>query len=346
MPVTLQEIAAITGFCRATVDKVVHNRPGVREETRRRILQVMADLAYKPNIAGRALKMHKRKLTLMAVLLRTDSFTSIVDGIKEQLKNYESFGLAIDIQTVDFPDAESQAKILRECMDRDIVGLILTPLNDDRIADAVNRLVEKHIPVITVNNDLPGSARSCFVGQNLRQAGQVAARLVAKFIAGRGSVAVFIGSPDVLWDKLRLEGFAELLRDNYPDIAIVKIISAGEDPVRTYQETAKLLQEHPDIDAIYSTTGRAQEVARAVSALGFAGRITIVCFDLYDAIRDLVRQGVIDCAIGQDLRRQGSLPVQLFFQHLYYNEKLPQGELFTPIDIRIAENIDSPDAGW
>jgi LacI family transcriptional regulator len=342
MPVTLQEIAAITGFCRATVDKVVHNRPGVRENTRRRILQVMADLDYKPNIAGRALKLHKKKLTLMAALLKTDSFASIVEGMKEQLKNYESFGLAIDIQGVDFPDVESQEKILRECAERDIVGLILTPLNDDRIVAAVDRLVEKHIPVITVNNDLPGSARSCFVGQNLRQAGQVAGRLVARFIAGRGSVAVFVGSRDVLWDKLRLEGFAELLNDRYPEIAIVKIITTGEDPLRTWQETAKLLQEHPEIDAIYTTTGRAQELGRAVSALGFADTITIVCFDLYDSVRDLVRRGVIDCAIGQDLRRQGALPVQLFFQHLYYDEKLPQGELFTPIDIRIAENIDSP----
>jgi LacI family transcriptional regulator len=341
MPVTLQEIAAITGFCRATVDKVVHNRPGVRENTKRRILQVMADLEYKPNIAGRALKLQKKKLTLIAVLLKTDSFASIVAGIREQLKNYESFGLAVEIQAVDFPDVESQAKILRDCADRDIVGLILTPLNDDRIVAAVNRLVEQHIPVITVNNDLPGSGRSCFVGQNLRQAGQAAARLVAKFIAGRGSVAVFVGSRDVLWDKLRLEGFAELLKNKYPEIAIVKTIITGEDPVRTYQETAKLLQEHPELDAIYSTTGRAQEVGRAVSALGFADVITIVCFDLYDAVRELVRQGVIDCAIGQDLHRQGALPVQLLFQRLYYNEKLPQGEIFTSIDIRIAENIDS-----
>jgi LacI family transcriptional regulator len=341
MPVTLREIAAITGFCRATVDKVVHDRPGVREETRRRILQVMADLAYKPNIAGRALKMQKQKLTLAAVLLKTDSFVPIVEGIREQLRHYESFGLAVDIQAVDFPDVEGQEKILRECAERDIAGLILTPLNDDRIVAAVNRLVEKRVPVIAVNNDLPGSARSCFVGQDLRQAGQAAARIVARFIAGRGSVAVFVGSRDVLWDQRRLEGFEELLKDRYPEIGVAKIIVTGEDPVRTYQETAKLLQEHPEIDALYITTGRAQEVGRAASALGFAGKITIVCFDLYDAVRDLVRRGVIDCAIGQDLRRQGALPVQLFFQHLYHNEELPRGELFTSIDIRIAENIDS-----
>ena len=342
MPVTLQEIAAITGFCRATVDKVVHNRPGVREDTRQRILQVMADLEYKPNIAGKALKMQKSKLILAVVLVNTDALPVIVHGIKEQLKNYEDFGLAVDIQIVNYPDADSQVKILTECADKDIAGVILTPLNDERIVDAVDKLVEKHIPVITINNDLPGSARSCFVGQNLRQAGQVAAHLLAKFIAGRGSVAVFIGSRDVLWDRYRLEGFTELLKNKYPEITLIKTIATGEDPVRTYQETARLLQEHPEIDAIYSTTGRVQEVGRAVSALGFADEITIVCFDIYDSIRDLVRRGVIDCTIGQDLRQQGALPVQLFFQHLYFNEKLPQGELFTPIDIRIAENIDFP----
>jgi ABC-type sugar transport system substrate-binding protein len=85
-----------------------------------------------------------------------------------------------------------------------------------------------------------------------------------------------------------------------------------------------------------------REVGRAVSTLGFAGKVKIVCFDLYDDIRELVHQGVINCTIGQDLHRQGTLPVQLFFQYLYYNQALPCGKLFTPIDIRIPENIDFP----
>jgi LacI family transcriptional regulator len=110
----------------------------------------------------------------------------------------------------------------------------------------------------------------------------------------------------------------------------------------TYRKTAELLHEHPDINGIFVTSGGVKEVGRAVDALGFAGKVSIICFDLYDDIRELVHKGVIDCTIGQDLHKQGAYPVQLFFQYLYYNQPLPTGEIFTPIDIRIAENIDYP----
>ncbi|MDR0562025.1 MAG: LacI family DNA-binding transcriptional regulator [Spirochaetaceae bacterium] len=342
MSVTLKEIAKISGVCRATVDKVIHNRPGVKEKTRRHVLQVLSDLDYKPNIAGKALKMQNSRLTITAVLYKTDAYAQISAGITEQAAQYADFGFFVDIKSVDYPDIEAQAGILEACMPEKTAGVIVTPFNSKRIIDAVRTLTQKGIPVITVNNDLPGDERICFIGQNLRQAGRAAARLMAAFIGGRGTVAVITGSQNFLSDINRFAGFSELLRAEYPDIAIVKTIQNFEDPIITYRETVKLLQEHPGLNGIYITTGRVREVGRAVKTLGFAEKIKIVCFDLYEDIQELVHQRIITCTIGQDLYRQGAYPVQLFFQHFYHNEPLPKGEIFTAIDIRIPENIRYP----
>jgi LacI family transcriptional regulator len=339
---TIKEIAKIAGVCPATVDKVIHNRPGVKEKTRLRVQKVISDVGFKPNIAGKALRLQSRRLTLVASIYVTDSFPHITAGIQEQLKNYEDFGLYVELKPVNYADAAAQCAILEECDEKNVAGVILAPLNDTRIVRAVNKLAEKNIPVITVNNDLPGSGRSCFVGQNLWQAGRAAARLMSAFTGGRGTVAAVTGSEDLLSDIDRLAGFLEFIKDENPELKLVKTIQTHEDPLRTYQETAELLHEYPGLNGIYITTGRVREVGRAVSTLGFAGKVKIVCFDLYDDIRELVHQGVINCTIGQDLHRQGTLPVQLFFQHFYYNQDLPHGELFTPIDIRIPENIDFP----
>jgi ABC-type sugar transport system substrate-binding protein len=165
---------------------------------------------------------------------------------------------------------------------------------------------------------------------------------MAKFLSGRGTIAVVTGSRELLSDFWRLKGFSEHLQQNYPGINLVKTLETREDALVTYQKTAELLREHPDINGIFITCGRVKEVGYAVNALGFAGRVSIVCFDLYDDIRELIHKGVIDCTIGQDLHKQGAYPVQLFFQSLYHNLPLPSGEIFTPIDIRVAENVDYP----
>jgi LacI family transcriptional regulator len=342
MSVTIKEIAKIAGLCPATVDKVIHNRPGVKEATKKRVQQVLADLDYKPNIAGRALKLQQKKLIIVAIMVQTDSFPHIMGGIQEQLETVKNFGLEIETHVVPYFDAGAQAQILRECAQRAISGIILNPLNDARVISAINELAEKEIPVITINSDVPDSARTCFIGQNLIQAGRTAARLMAKFLSGRGTVAVITGSQELLYDFCRLKGFSELLQQNYPDINLLKILETRENALVTYQKTAELLHEHPDINGIFITSGRVKDVGQAVSTLGFSGRVSIVCFDLYDDIRELIHKGVIDCTIGQDLHKQGAYPVQLFFQRLYHNLPLPSGEIFTPIDIRVAENIDYP----
>ena len=45
MGVTLKEIAALAGVHRSTVDKVLHKRPGVSEEVRRRVQAVIDEPA-------------------------------------------------------------------------------------------------------------------------------------------------------------------------------------------------------------------------------------------------------------------------------------------------------------
>jgi LacI family transcriptional regulator len=342
MAVTIKEIAKIAGVCRATVDKIIHERGGVKEETRKRVKQIMEDLQYTPNIAGKALRLRQKKITLGVVLYRGDSLSTLLEGINNQIRDYEAFGLNADIEVVDYAEAGRQASILEEFASRGVSGVIVSPLHDDRALAAMALLAEKHIPVITINTDIPGSARSCFVGEDSLRAGRTAAHLMAKFMGGRGTLAIISGPLNFLSEARRLFGFTELLRQDFPGIQMLETVQTGEDPIVVYRETARLLHERPDLGGIFVSSGGAPEVGRAVSALGFAGKVSIVSFDLYDEIRELVRQGVIDCAIGQNLRQQGSYPVQLFFQHFFYNRPLPTGEIFTSIDIRIRENIDHP----
>src|SRR4249920_662549 len=59
-PPGIREIALSLGISIGTVDRALHNRPGINGETRRRILKRAQALGYRPNLAARFLSSQKQ----------------------------------------------------------------------------------------------------------------------------------------------------------------------------------------------------------------------------------------------------------------------------------------------
>ena len=67
MRATIKMIAERAGVSIGTVDRVLHDRPYVKEEVRRRVLEVMEELDYQPNRVASALATSGRLLREAAV---------------------------------------------------------------------------------------------------------------------------------------------------------------------------------------------------------------------------------------------------------------------------------------
>ena len=52
---SIRDVARLAGVSHQTVSRVLNHHPSIRPETKQRVLDVMADLQYKPNRAARAL---------------------------------------------------------------------------------------------------------------------------------------------------------------------------------------------------------------------------------------------------------------------------------------------------
>ena len=60
MSITLKEIADMAGVHKSTVDKVIHNRPGVSDTKRQQIRQLLNEHGYASNPLAKALNCHAR----------------------------------------------------------------------------------------------------------------------------------------------------------------------------------------------------------------------------------------------------------------------------------------------
>jgi len=76
----IREIADTLGVSIGTVDRALHDRRGIRPETRAKVLGVAKTLGYRPNLAARFLSSRKEVRVAVALPREIASFWDLVRG--------------------------------------------------------------------------------------------------------------------------------------------------------------------------------------------------------------------------------------------------------------------------
>jgi LacI family transcriptional regulator len=340
MKVTIKKIAEIAGVHPATVDKVLHNRPGVSDEVRERVRKLIDELGYKPNPAGRVLQKQGKEFIIAAVLVKVDALPYIKEGIEKGIREQTGLDISIHWYLSSYSDAGQQAQFIDKAVEEKADGIILSPINSNRVREAINRAAAAGIPLVTTNSDIDGTQRLCYVGQDGRRASRVAGRTMGNLLGGSGRVAIIssaIASENNSYHvKVREEGFCNFLRETFPAVEIIASVESFEDPETTYRETYNLLKKYPDLDGLYITCGGVGQVGRAIRDCGRED-IKALSFEKYPEILDLMQEDIIDCTIDSELERQGEIPVQIIMDELVLKKHPNEDNIFTDIRILIKE---------
>ena len=163
--VTIKKIAELCGVSRGTVDRVLNGRGRVKPETAEAVMNMVKQLGYKPNPAGKALAARRHR-PIVGVILNSEGnafFDEIIRGIETAESRYQIYGIQLTMRLMKGYDVEAQLALIAELEAIPVSGLIISPINDKRIADAINALVDKGVFVVTVNNDVQGCRRQCYV---------------------------------------------------------------------------------------------------------------------------------------------------------------------------------------
>lgn len=343
MKVTIKEIADMAGVHRATVDKVLHNRPGVSDEVRQQIKQIIREVGYTPNPAGRVLQKQGRVYRFAAILCDVDATPFLTEGIQKGLRQHDNFNIEVAYHTTGFQDAAQQSRLIDQAVEDGVDGIILSPINSDLIRKAIGRAADQGIPVITADSDIGNSRRMCYVGLDGERASRVAGRLMGQFLGGTGDLAIISSAiateNNNYFVTIREQGFYRFITETYPGIRITACIESFEDPKTTYEKTCALLREQPELKAIYITCGGVAEVGRALRESGREKEIRVLCYEDYPEILELIREDVVDVTIASDLISQGEIPIRLLMNKLVFGEAPDREQVFTDIKILVKESL-------
>ena len=299
-PHLLKAVALQAGVSLATVDRVMHQRPGVRAHTVRRVQQAMAELERQSAQVG----LQGRKFMVDVVVQAPARFASVVrDALERELPLLHPaiFRARYHLSEA-LPVAELVAT-LDKIAARGSHGVLLKAPNDARVVEAVARLHAKGIPVVTLVTDLPGSARLAYAGMDNRAAGQTAAYLLGQWLGRdtRAGVLVSLSSIRFSGEEEREAAFAEALQQRYP---LLQKVDASEGlglHAATAAVVRRCLELHPEVVAVYSIGGANAAILQAFADVGRTCK-AFIGHDLDADNLPLLRSGQLSAVLHHDLQ--------------------------------------------
>lgn len=327
----VREIAQQSGLSEATVDRVLHNRPGVRENTIAEVNQAIADLDKQRT----QLRLNGRRFLVDVVMQTPQRFS-------------DAFRAAVEAELPAFAPAMVRARFhlwesgsATEMVDtlsrvRGSHGVVLKAQDEPAVAEAVDHLVAGGVPVVTYATDVPSSARCAYVGIDNHGAGVTAAYLVNQWLGEvPADVLITVSRTVFRGEGEREVGFRSGLRGS--GRAIVEVNDSDGIDSANERLVLDALERNPGVGAVYSPGGGNTATVAAFERLGRKCHV-FIAHDLDADNRRLLRDGRVSVVLHNDLRADARSAIRSILQ---WHGALP-AEPVRPAPIQVVTPYNLP----
>jgi LacI family transcriptional regulator len=337
--VTLKEIALKSNTSVATVHRVLNNKEGVGEELREKILKISQELGYTVNFAASSLK--KKPAHFVVIFPEHDHNSKyyvryMEEGYKKCKEEINAFNIELE-EIYTGINEEDQIHVLQELFydeSQKIDGLILSPYKSTKISTLVNRFIDKGVPVVLMDRDLPKTDRLTCVKPNNLIAGKIAGELLSKYLHKPGKVIIADGDSTIIIpaeiDLLGSNECENMLRQMNKSIEIERVIETSKDNLLYHKMLEKLANE-PDIIGIYTPTARnTVQVGKAITELGLEDKIIFIGSEIFEENIEMLNNGVIDTIIYKNPFKIGYESLNVLFNYVMKGETPKEEYTITP----------------
>lgn len=344
--VGIKEIAKLSGVSIGTIDRVLHDRPGVSERTKKKVNEIIKEVGYNPNPLARRLAGFNSIYRIALILPRENDYNPYwkqhLIGIQKALDLVNQFGIELDPLFFDQGDIESFQTITQEVKKGGFDAVVIAPLFQEIATEFVNHCHHSKIPVVCIDTDLKDSKKLSFIGQDAYQSGLISAKLISWHLQADQKVLICHSSKSTelpLNFQRRESGFRDLLSHQTPiqDHQIVSSHIRTTDPQEIKQNWEALQAQHPTIKCVFFTSARSFLITPAFSEKQ-KEEIFVVSYDLVEKNIELLNDGTINVIISQKPEEQCYKAIMFIYEKMIANKQIPPF-LNVPIDIILKENI-------
>jgi len=337
----VKEIARRANISIGTVDRVIHNRPGVAKKTRDNILRIISELNYQPNLLAQRLA--SRKTLRLATLIpkssmETSFWNAPLLGIEQADAEINQFGIVVDKYFYDQDSIGSFVEQTGIILQSKPDGILLAPSFIEESVSFTKTCKRLNIPYVLIDSDLPNQESLSYIGPNLYHSGYLGAHLISYLVRPDDKVLIINISKEIDDHHHLLkkeEGFRAYFQDNGNGPDILKIDIRETDPKWTETYLSAEFKKHDDIKVIFVTNSRVSIVANYLEKSG--QKVLLIGYDYLEENLDYLKKGCIDFLICQKPTEQAYRGVMTLYQYLAFSAMIEK-VYFMPIDIITKEN--------
>ncbi len=343
--IRIKDVAELAGVSVGTVDRVLHNRPNVSEDARKKVEKALKDMDYRPNVYASALAYNK-KYTFCCIMPKHVSeayWEEIEEGAMAACDKRRDFHVRVKMFYYRRYDIETCVKVTELCLKDKDDGVVALP---SKLADTkhiTDQLHSASIPFILLDSYMPDLRPLSFFGQDSFCSGYFAGRMLMLIAQGQTEIMLMKqmkdGNVASKQQENRETGFRHYMHDHFPDIAIEEVNLPLDVERKKYEDILEeYFETHPNTHHCITFNSKAHLVGDFLLRTNRRD-VQIMGYDMVEKNANCVKLGSISFLIAQHGYMQGYSCIETLFEAIVLKKKVNPVN-YVPIELLTKENVD------
>ncbi len=341
---TIMDIARLSGLSKGTVDRVLHNRGEVSKKSYDKVMAVIKELGYEPNVFASLLARGvPHRIAVLIPEHAPESFWELAgEGIAKAIEKVGPLGIVADVFDYNQRDAASFRQACSRVLESEPSGVVVAPLFGFDTQIFTSTLRERSIPYVFFDTKQDDEGYLAYFGLPEYKSGYLCADQLTLDKSAEEVLLVRIKRDPLRQSDpavIRRAGFMDYMSEHYPHCVVRTLFIDPYDPVRTDQELDEFF------DAFPGTTHMAMFNSRIHLLVPWLerhpGRVSrVVGFDNLRPNLAALSRGTVSVLIAQHPDEQVSLAIQALSDHIMFGKKPVRRDNYMHMDILTRYNIE------
>lgn len=342
--IRIKDIAHLANVSVGTVDRVIHGRSGVSEASKKRVEEILKQLDYQPNMYASALASNKKYsfICLLPQHLEGEYWTAIETGIYEAITTYSDFNTSVKINYYDPYDYHSFVSASKAILAEEPDGVMVAPTAPQYTKGFTTQLKMLDIPYIFIDSKIEDTPPLAFFGQNSRQSGYFAARMLMLLAREEKEIVIFkkihegiVGSNQ---QESREIGFKQYMEEHHPSCKILELDLHAERNDEDNEMLDDFFRTHPNVNTGITFNSKVYIIGEYMQTRK-KENFNLIGYDLLERNVSCLKEGSISFLIAQQPELQGFNGIKALCDHLIFKKDVTRIN-YMPIDLLTAETIE------
>ena len=344
MKITVKDIARLSGVSKGTVDRVLHNREGVSKKSYAKVMKVVRESGYEPNVYASLLARHEERIiaVLMPSSSEGDYWSLIAEGIAKTAPAAGNFGLIIKTVGYDQYNLDSFLAACEDVIAMRPAGVILPPMFKIETLTFAGKLKQLNIPYVYIDSKIDDPGYLAFFGMPAYRAGY----LCAAILTDDGNVSG-VGAVRVIRDKKRhsdptknrRSGCLDFLEEFFPNCKKEAVFVNPAEPEKIEPTLDAFFAANPEISHLLMFNSRLYLIVPWLRKHP-ERKLRIIGFDNLPANVDALREGLVTVLITQRPEEQIHGAIDALINYIVFGREPAVRDNFMHMDILTRFNLD------